>query len=340
MKIVVGALFLLAAAGSALAQDAETDRLKKEMEKLKADNEVLSRQLEVTSAQLKELNEKIEKAKTVKAPATPEEGVFENQRARESAKLALAAIERAQRTTLKEQEEVMKAAAKALMVPAPTAAPAVGVAPKRALEGKVTAVATEIGLVVISIGKDDGVLESDEFTVYRGGDFVAKIVIDRSDRTWSAGKVVLKKTEPRVADDVSNHIFVSAPRAVPAAPAPAPVVTAAAQTSAEELRSLRKELDDVRSQVQSLSDRILPSWKDAGVTVEEASEPLCAQLQIARGLVVRRLREGSAAARILKANDVIPDRTEAQLMDLFRTGGSLPVRRRGKLEVFQVDPNR
>jgi hypothetical protein len=25
--------------------------------------------------------------------------------------------------------------------------------------------------------------------------------------------VVLKKTEPRVADDVSNHIFVSGPRA-------------------------------------------------------------------------------------------------------------------------------
>jgi hypothetical protein len=73
-------------------------------------------------------------------------------------------------------------------------------------------VANEIGLVVISIGKDDGVLEGDEFTVYRGGDFVAKIQIDRSDRKWSAGKVVLKKSDPRVADDVSNHIFVSGPR--------------------------------------------------------------------------------------------------------------------------------
>jgi hypothetical protein len=88
----------------------------------------------------------------------------------------------------------------------------VNVAPKKALEAKVTAVANEIGLVVISIGKDDGVLEGDEFTVYRGGDFVAKIQIDRSDRKWSAGKVVLKKSDPRVADDVSNHIFVSGPR--------------------------------------------------------------------------------------------------------------------------------
>jgi hypothetical protein len=89
----------------------------------------------------------------------------------------------------------------------------VNVAPKKAMEGKVTAVANEIGLVVISIGKDDGVMEGDEFTIYRGGDFVAKIVVDRSDRKWSAGKVVLKKTDPRVADDVSNHIFVSGPRA-------------------------------------------------------------------------------------------------------------------------------
>ena len=85
------------------------------------------------------------------------------------------------------------------------------IAPTKPLEGKVTAVSSGIGLVVISIGRDDGVMEGDEFTVYRGGEFVAKIQIDRADRKWSAGKVVLKKTDPRVADDASNHIFVSAP---------------------------------------------------------------------------------------------------------------------------------
>jgi hypothetical protein len=82
------------------------------------------------------------------------------------------------------------------------------IAPKKLLEGKVVAVANEIGLVVISIGKDSGAVEGDEFTVYRGGDFVARIVIDRADARWAAGKVVLKKTDPRVADDASNHIFV------------------------------------------------------------------------------------------------------------------------------------
>jgi hypothetical protein len=84
------------------------------------------------------------------------------------------------------------------------------VAPKKPQEGKVTAVAPEVGLVVISIGKDDGNFEGDEFTVYRGGDFVAKIQLDRADRRWAAGKIVLKKSDPRVGDDVSNHLYVNA----------------------------------------------------------------------------------------------------------------------------------
>jgi hypothetical protein len=75
-------------------------------------------------------------------------------------------------------------------------------------------VATELGLVVISIGKDDGVVEGDELTVQRAGEFVAKILIDRLDRKWSAGKVFQKKSDPLVADDVTNHLSFSAPRAV------------------------------------------------------------------------------------------------------------------------------
>jgi Ca-activated chloride channel homolog len=90
--------------------------------------------------------------------------------------------------------------------------PAVSMPGRKPLEGKVTAVANEIGLVVISIGKDAGALEGDEFTIFRGGDFVAKIVIDRIDRSWAAGKIVLRKSDPRVADDASNHVYVAGPR--------------------------------------------------------------------------------------------------------------------------------
>jgi len=84
----------------------------------------------------------------------------------------------------------------------------VNVAPKKAIDGRVTAVDSASGLVVISLGKDDGVLEGDEFSVKRGAEIVAKLVLDRADRKWAAGKMVLKNGEPRVGDDVTNRIFV------------------------------------------------------------------------------------------------------------------------------------
>jgi len=70
-------------------------------------------------------------------------------------------------------------------------------------QARVTAVAKEIGLVVISLGKDDGVVEGATFNIHRDGAFIANIVIDRTDRKWSAGKVVLMKQNPQVSDLVS-----------------------------------------------------------------------------------------------------------------------------------------
>ena len=181
--------------------------------KYEADMQVFVRQLEVQLAQIQELTTKVDehRAKLAKSLNEKSLAVAELQYARQLA-------ERLQQDLgqLEEKHVEMARDKKHLEEKINAIAQAggnVNVAPKKALEAKVTAVANEIGLVVISIGKDDGVLEGDEFTVYRGGDFVAKIVVDRSDRKWSAGKVVLKKTEPRVADDVSNHIFVSGPRA-------------------------------------------------------------------------------------------------------------------------------
>ena len=181
--------------------------------KYEADMQVFVRQLEVQLAQIQELTTKVDehRAKLAKSLNEKSLAVAELQYARQLA-------ERLQQDLgqLEEKHVEMARDKKHLEEKINAIAQAggnVNVAPKKALEGKVTAVANEIGLVVISIGKDDGVIEGDEFTIYRGGDFVAKIVVDRSDRKWSAGKVVLKKTDPRVADDVSNHIFVSGPRA-------------------------------------------------------------------------------------------------------------------------------
>ena len=180
--------------------------------KYEADMQVFVRQLEVQLAQIQELTTKVDehRAKLAKSLNEKSLAVAELQYARQLA-------ERLQQDLGQLEEKHVEMARDKKHLEEKINAIAqnggnVNVAPKKALEGKVTAVANEIGLVVISIGKDDGVLEGDEFTVYRGGDFVAKVVIDRADRKWSAGKVVLKKTDPRVADDVSNHIFVSGPR--------------------------------------------------------------------------------------------------------------------------------
>jgi hypothetical protein len=183
--------------------------------KLEADVQVFVRQLEVQLAQIQELTTKVEehRIKLGKAVAEKATAVAEVQYARQqSERLSqdLASLEEKHVDMAREKkliEEKLNAIALA------GGSSAVNMPGRKPLEGKVTAVANEIGLVVISIGKDAGVLEGDEFTIFRGGDFVAKIVVDRADRSWAAGKVVLKKTDPRVADDASNHIFVAAPRA-------------------------------------------------------------------------------------------------------------------------------
>ncbi|HLY08698.1 MAG TPA: VIT domain-containing protein [Planctomycetota bacterium] len=80
----------------------------------------------------------------------------------------------------------------------------VALRPKQPLQGRVTAVASEIGLVIISLGKDDGVLEGDDFAVYQAGEIAARIVIDRTDRKWAVGKIFEKKSDPRVGDVVTG----------------------------------------------------------------------------------------------------------------------------------------
>lgn len=214
-------------------------------------------------------------------------------------------------------------------------------APERPLDGKVTAVSPEIGLVVISIGREGGVLAGDGFTIYRSidgkgpvlftdgftisrsGEFVAKIVIDRVDAKWSAGRVTLKKSDPRVGDDVSNAIFA----AHAAVSVPAPV----APKSADDIKQIRRELDEIRKQVRALSDRLLPSWTGQGVAVDTIPEELGAHLGVSKGLLVRRVREGSPAAKAgLQAWDVVPNLTEAELLDAIDRGAAIRIIRGGK----------
>lgn len=68
--------------------------------------------------------------------------------------------------------------------------------------GVVTAVSNEIGLVVISAGRDQGLMEGDEIEICRKDELIARLMVDRVDRKWSAGKILTRKSEPRAADEV------------------------------------------------------------------------------------------------------------------------------------------
>jgi hypothetical protein len=187
-------------------------------------------------------------------------------------------------------------------------------------------------MVVISIGKDDGVVEGHEFSITRAGEDVGTVVIDRADRKWAAGKVTRKLLDPRVGDDLFLKKVGAGKPVVGAAGSIDPVTAPAiSRSSADELRAIRKELDEVRSQVRQLSDRMVPSWQGQGFSVDEASEELRAHLAILRGLLVRRVKEGSAAERGgLKVNDVVPDLLEAQLVQALETGMPIHVIRQGQ----------
>jgi hypothetical protein len=299
-------------------QDPETDRLRKEVEKLKADNAVALRQLEVFMAQIQELNDRLARAQKGKKPAA---GAGAGDALDDLLATDRKAVEEKQ---AEREQERLKSAALALAVPAP-----VPVIPGRNSlpEGKITAVAHELDLVVISVGSEDGVAEGQTYAITRGEQTIATLKIDRVDRKWAAGKVSKKTSEPRVGDSVGQP-KVTASYKVPFTPV---TPGSAVLSSADELRAIRKELDEVRSQVRQLSDRIVPSWQGAGVSVEEAPAELRTHLAILRGLLVRRVREGSPAEKAgLKVNDVVPDLLEAQLLEAIENGMPIHVVRQGQ----------
>lgn len=82
----------------------------------------------------------------------------------------------------------------------------VDVLPVPRLVGKVRGVAPELGLVVISVGKDEGVTPGMNFTIFRGPNFVCTISIDRVDRNWASGRIMVRQMDPRVGDDASNDV--------------------------------------------------------------------------------------------------------------------------------------
>jgi hypothetical protein len=66
---------------------------------------------------------------------------------------------------------------------------------------------TDLNIVLLSVGSADGVKVGYEFTVYRGSEYVAKVVVEKVGSDWCSGysKKGLEKTPIRVGDQATTR---------------------------------------------------------------------------------------------------------------------------------------
>jgi hypothetical protein len=78
-----------------------------------------------------------------------------------------------------------------------------------AISGKVVGVSNRHNLVVINVGEEDGVHVGFQFTVYRGREYVAKIVIEKVYPNQAAGRVIEMtiKDKVLVGDNVATKVY-------------------------------------------------------------------------------------------------------------------------------------
>lgn len=77
-----------------------------------------------------------------------------------------------------------------------------------AISAKVLAVQDDVkpGLVLLSVGKKDGVQEGYEFTIYRAAEFIARVVVVRTLDDMSGARVVFKRSDIQKSDEASTRV--------------------------------------------------------------------------------------------------------------------------------------
>ncbi|MCE9584516.1 MAG: hypothetical protein K8T20_18665 [Planctomycetes bacterium] len=77
------------------------------------------------------------------------------------------------------------------------------------IDGVILGVSDKVNLVLISVGNKDNVKVGYKFTVYRGSEYVSKLVVDKVEDTWAACRELLefRKVDIQQGDSVSTHVF-------------------------------------------------------------------------------------------------------------------------------------
>ena len=78
-----------------------------------------------------------------------------------------------------------------------------------AISGAVAGVSNKHNLVVINVGEDDGVHVGFEFTIFRGKEYVAKMVIEKVYPNQAAGRIIpmTQKDKVLVGDKVATKVY-------------------------------------------------------------------------------------------------------------------------------------
>lgn len=81
--------------------------------------------------------------------------------------------------------------------------------PANPIRGKVIGIDSELGLVIISVGRDEQVKERYSFIIYRGSNYVAKATVDQVFDDMSACTVIteFKAKEPQIGDEVTTRLL-------------------------------------------------------------------------------------------------------------------------------------